>query len=133
MKTLDEGSVRELLIDFTEKWNAGDLEGACKIYAEDASYVSSLGVLHGKNAILLHYKSAYNTQSIVRRLSLHLLEFRPANTPSNLPISMATTLLRWQLGEDSTTTGFSMVAYEMRQGEISIVQDASFEWEGKGQ
>lgn len=52
-------AVRALLEASAAAWNRGDLDGFLRDYAQDASFVTSSGLVHGKDEIRTIYQRAY--------------------------------------------------------------------------
>lgn len=124
---LTEERVLKMLDDFTNSWNQGNLEEACEVYANDASFVSKSGYIRGKDKILERYRKAYPDRSAMGVLTLELLEFRRARPATDFRTPMATAILRWTVEKDGEiSSGYVMETYESRSwGEFVIVQDAT--------
>jgi peptidoglycan/xylan/chitin deacetylase (PgdA/CDA1 family)/ketosteroid isomerase-like protein len=130
-----QADVAALLARQAEAWNAGDLDGFCAAYAEDASLATPAGLLQGRAAVLERYRSSYAEASTRGRLAFEIVELRRAEgveftaagdvLPSRL--HGASVLARWTLVHDggATETGLSLLVLRPKEDGWEIVQDAS--------
>ena len=118
--------VQSTLDDFVAAWNRGDLEAACAVYAEDASFISEGKYVRGKALILDSYRKAYPDPSSMGTLLLEILEFRCVSSGCHAD-SMASALLRWtvRVRGGKTTSGYALEVYEFRSGAVRLMQDAT--------
>ncbi len=120
---LTEELARESIRDFVAKWNNGDLEGACAMYADDVSFVTRAGYSQGKKELMERYRLLFPNAKAMGTLTLELLEFRPA--PGDNPM-MATAVLHWHvLLQDGYEQGHCLETYMILNNEFRIVQDAT--------
>lgn len=121
---LDEESIMKILNDFAEAWNRGDLEMACEVYGDDASFIGKSGYVRGKDKVLDRYRVTYPDPSAMGFLTFELVEFRLARDPM---CTMATAILRWHVRkkDGQEQSGLAMETYERRGDQIFIVQDAT--------
>src|ERR1700722_457474 len=92
MTEITEDALRELIKDFETAWNRGDLEGAFKVFAEDAAWVSLNKYTRSKEEFLEQIRRQYRNPETMGNLSLTVIEFRIA---SGEHPTMATSILRW--------------------------------------
>ena len=118
-------------------WNAGDFEAFCAVYAADATYVSSTGVTHGRDAILARYRERFPDRQAMGTLSFEVLEARPASgveftrlgdaAPSR--VHGVSVVARWRLyyADREPAEGVTLIVLRRRSGgdDWEIVQDAS--------
>lgn len=119
---LTEQIVQEVSNQFAEAWNRGDIAGACEIYANDALYLTSKGLVRGKEAIVKAYHEAYPDPKTMGQLSLELLDF----WTGGLSAPFAVAVFKWKIDQDgSVATGYVMEVYTISLGRAVIVHDAS--------
>jgi ketosteroid isomerase-like protein len=123
---LTEEMVLETLNDFTEAWNQGNIDGACAVYAHDATFIGKSGYVRGKDKIIERYREAYPDQASMGVLTLELLEYRPSVRTLG-GASMATAVLRFKVQnqDGSETSGLALETYQLWCGRLVIVQDAT--------
>lgn len=116
----DGAAVTALLKGQSKDWNAGDLEGFCAVYAEDARFLSPSGVKQGRAQILARYRAKYDTPQKRGRLTLDVLETRAVG-------DVASVALRWHIARDGAepASGLSLVVLHRTPEGWRIVQDAS--------
>ncbi len=114
------GAADELLRRQAEAWNAGDLEGFCAAYAEDALFVTPQGVTRGRREVLERYRGRYRDRASMGRLSFETLDVREGSGS----ISVAA---RWSLeyADRPTASGYTLLVMHSLGGRLLIVQDAS--------
>ena len=111
-------------------WTAGDLEGFCAVYAEDAVFISPSGKTVGRQAIFDRYTKRYREDGAemgTLTLTVEDVRLSPAG-------DMASIAMRWALAWASRepASGLSLISL-VRQGPAGsdgrpswqIVQDAS--------
>jgi uncharacterized protein (TIGR02246 family) len=103
-----------------QAWNAGDLEGFCAIYADDARFISPSGVTQGRAAVLARYQQRYPSKSAMGTLSFDVLEVREAAGA----VSIAA---RWTLSFPGKppASGHTLVVFNLLPAGWRLVQDAS--------
>jgi uncharacterized protein (TIGR02246 family) len=126
-----EGAVKALLATQSAAWNRGDLEGFTAVYAEDATFVSSTGLTHGRRQVLERYRRRYPDKKAMGTLTLDVQETRtfPAKSPS-CAIEGVSVAARWRLAypdqpDKKTAEGSTLLVLRPRGGSWEIVQDAS--------
>ena len=101
-------------------WNAGDLDAFMAVYADDAAYVTSKGVVRGKAAIAARYAPSFARGGNTRgKLSFQSLVERDLGSERKLLIA------RWTLTGAKTETGLTTLVFEQRGGRWLIVADHS--------
>jgi len=123
---IDEDSIRALSQNFCGAWNSSNLELACEAYAEDATYVSKdHGVVQGKTTILGLYRAIFPKKASMGTLELEMLECR-IKRMNGTPVS-ASAIFAWSIHmpDHRVLTGFGLEVYEVRDGQLKIVQDAT--------
>ncbi len=127
--------VAAVLDEQIEAWNRGDLEGFCSHYAADALFLSPVGMVRGRRAVLDRYRSRYGQGTGMGALSLEILETRPAMglersmlgdaAPGSVQgVSVAA---RWRLEypDKEPVSGLTLLVFGRIEGRWMIVQDAS--------
>ncbi|OGG47299.1 hypothetical protein A2671_00120 [Candidatus Kaiserbacteria bacterium RIFCSPHIGHO2_01_FULL_49_13] len=124
---LNVDMAQRLADTFAEAWNRGDMESACQSYAKNAIFISSSGTLVGRKNILNHYINSRNNGFNLGHLKFRVVEFQPTNPPTGKKFFIAAAVLDWSLTYDSMAKkGKSFVLYQLIEGQIFIVQSASF-------
>ena len=125
-EVLDRGTIESMIDTFVAAWNAGDMEQALRVYAEDAAFATLGGSpIFGKDQIRQHYLAARSEQ-YAGILGLEVLNIRIA--PGHEP-SMATAMLRWCFKNSQgaeLSCGFAMCAYIRDETGIHVSDDISF-------
>lgn len=126
-----EDAVKALLATQSAAWNRGDLAGFTAVYAEDATFVSSTGLTHGRQQVLERYRRRYPDQKAMGTLTLDVQETRTfaARSPS-CAIEGVSVAARWRLAypdqpEKKTAEGSTLLVLRPRGESWEIVQDAS--------
>ncbi|MEK7612539.1 MAG: nuclear transport factor 2 family protein [Patescibacteria group bacterium] len=108
---------------FIDAWNRGDIETACGVYAEDATYIGKGGIINGRENIVKHYRNQYPSVTVMGILALKFVEFRCHSLAS--PV-MASGVLEFELLIPTDLyRGYTLEVYAMYGGELCIVQDMS--------
>ena len=104
-------------------WNAGDLDRFVAIYAKDAMYVTSKGVVRGKAAIAERYRASFRAGGNSRgALSFQPLAFRRLSDVHQLLVA------RWTLtptGGAAGETGLTTLVFERQPAGWKIISDHS--------
>ena len=104
-------------------WNAGDLDRFVAIYAKDATFVTSKGVLRGKAEIADRYRPSFTAGGNSRgRLAFQMLAFRTLSDVHQLLVA------RWTLtpaGGAAPETGLTTLVFERQPGGWKIISDHS--------
>lgn len=101
-------------------WNAGDLSAFMAVYADDAIYVTTKGVVRGKAAIAARYASTFREGGNSRgRLGFQTLATRELGPERRLMIA------RWTLTGAKVETGLTTLVFERRGTRWMIVADHS--------
>ena len=106
-----QAAVQAAMAASTAGWNAGDLDRFVAIYAKDAMYVTSKGVVRGKAEIAERYRASFEAGGNVRgTLSMQMLAFRTLSDVHQLLVA------RWTLtpaGEGAKVeTGLTTLVFE---------------------
>jgi len=113
---------------FMKAWNRGDLEGACQIYAPDASFIADGKYTQGRDAILERYRASYPDHTTMGTLKLELREFRYSGTDTPDGPGMASAIFEWALtvGE-KVHCGFTLetYAFSLEDDRLYLLQDAT--------
>ena len=112
--------LRALLVRQAAQWSAGDLEGFCAHYADDAIFVSPSGRTDGRQAVYDRYRKKYVDGSGMGALSLEVLHVVADG-------KVASIMMKWRLAFDKKppAEGFSLIGLERRGDAWKIVHDAS--------
>lgn len=110
-------------------WNQGDLAGFVASYAEDAVFVTSKGLVHGRQAVFERYRPRFEKAEERGTLTLTVVEVRPLARDNTGRTHAAGVIARWRLGftDRPEQTGWTLLVFERTPGGAwQIVQDASF-------
>jgi peptidoglycan/xylan/chitin deacetylase (PgdA/CDA1 family)/ketosteroid isomerase-like protein len=134
-----ERTAREQVVRLLEQqsaaWTRGDLEAFCSAYAEDATFVSPSGLVHGRRQVLERYRRRYPGREAMGALSLEVLELRVARgtevsllgdaVPSR--VHSVSIVARWKLTHPGRedATGLTLLVLRPHGDGWEIVQDAS--------
>ena len=105
-------------------WNAGDLDRFVAIYAKDATFVTSKGVLRGKAEIAERYRPSFKAGGNARgALSFQMLAFRKLSDVHQLLVA------RWTLtpaaADAKPETGLTTLVFERQPAGWKIISDHS--------
>lgn len=102
------------------QWTAGDLEGFCSHYADDAVFVSPSGRTDGREAVYQRYLKKYVDKRGMGALTLEVLHLVASGT-------VASIAMKWRLVFEgkAPAEGYSVIGLERRAGLWKIVHDAS--------
>ncbi|WP_374943022.1 YybH family protein [Sphingomonas sp.] len=102
-------------------WNAGDLDRFMAIYADDAVYVTSKGLVRGKAAIADRYRGSFAKGGNTRgSLSFRMLGERTIDATHRILFA------RWTLtGATTAESGMTTLVFERRGAAWRIVADHS--------
>jgi peptidoglycan/xylan/chitin deacetylase (PgdA/CDA1 family)/ketosteroid isomerase-like protein len=133
--TAARAEVEKLLAVQSEAWSRGDLEAFCSAYAEDATFLSPAGLVHGRKEVLERYRRRYPGREAMGALTLDVVEMRTAwgteismlgdAVPSR--VHSVTVVARWTLKRagQAAATGFTMIVLRPHGDGWEIVEDAS--------
>ncbi len=129
------GEIEALLDAQGEDWNRGDLEAFTSIYSDNCLYLSTSGMVEGREALLQRYRNRYPDEAARGRLTLDIIEIRPAfvTVRSVLPVLQSSDIggvsvaARWTLSypDRDASTGFTLLVFRRIRGKWRIVHDAS--------
>lgn len=122
--TAPQAAVTAAMSASTAGWNAGDLDRFVAIYAKDAMFVTSKGVVRGKAAIAERYQASFKPGGNVRgALSMQMLAFRTLSDVHQLLVA------RWTLTPASPDakpeTGLTTLVFERQPAGWKIISDHS--------
>ncbi len=112
--------LRALLARQAAQWSAGDLEGFCSHYADDAIFVSPSGRTDGRQAVHDRYQKKYVDKSGMGALSLQVLHVVADGKAASI-------MMKWRLAFDNKpqAEGYSLIGLERRGDAWKIAHDAS--------
>jgi uncharacterized protein (TIGR02246 family) len=113
--------IRNLLERQAAAWSRGDLDSACAVYADDATFLSPSGLTRGRQAVLDRYRNKYVDRAGMGSLSLEVAEIRMIDARS------ASVVARWILTwpDKPRAEGLTLLVLRKSDGAWRIVQDAS--------
>ena len=119
-----------------EAWNRGDLEAFVSLYAEDATFLSTSGLTHGRDEVLRRYQKKYPDAAARGTLSFEIVEVRqaayvfdpPTRTDASVDVRGVSVVARWKLCYDDKddAEGLTLLVFHPTEDHLwEIVQDAS--------
>ena len=77
----DENAIRQLLLQQTENWNKGDLEGFMQTYWNNDSlmFVGKSGITRGWKNTRDNYKKGYPDTAAMGKLSFDIIQVKPVS------------------------------------------------------
>lgn len=102
------------------QWSAGDLEGFCAHYGDDAIFLSPSGRTDGREAVYRRYQKKYVDKRGMGALTLEVLHLVADGTAASVA-------MKWRLAFEgkAPAEGFSVIGLEKRGDAWKIVHDAS--------
>lgn len=129
------GEIEALLDAQGEDWSRGDLEAFTSVYSDNCLYLSTSGMVEGRDALLQRYRNRYPDGAARGRLTLDIIEIRPAFVTVRfvLPVLKSSDIggvsvvARWTLSypDRDASTGFTLLVFRRIEGKWRIVHDAS--------
>ncbi len=115
-----DSELRALLAKQAAQWTAGDLEGFCSHYGDDAIFVSPSGRTDGRAAVYQRYLKKYVDKRGMGALSLEVLHLVADGDAASIA-------MKWRLAFEgkAPAEGYSVIGLERRAGAWKIVHDAS--------
>lgn len=112
--------MEQLLARQAAAWNAGDLDGFCALYEEDAVFVTPSGVTRGRQAVLERYRARYKDRAAMGTLSFEVLDVRDLGETRSVAA-------RWVLkyADRPEASGYTLLVMKRHGDGWRIVQDAS--------
>jgi len=129
--TIARSDVGGVLAAQSAAWNRGDLEAFVSAYAEDATFLSTSGVTHGKAAVLARYRKRYPDQKAMGTLTLTVMEARPLGVDvASGTVNALSVAAHWRLDHPGDPAakpaeGSTLLVLRRHGGRWEIVQDAS--------
>jgi len=127
-------AVKAILATQSAAWNRGDLVAFTAVYAEDASFLGTTGLTHGRQQVLDRYRRRYPDKKAMGTLSLDVVETRPvaAEGAGEKPcgVNGVSLVARWKLAypdqpDKKTAEGLTLLVLQRHGDHWEIVQDAS--------
>ncbi len=112
-------------------WNRNDLPAFVASYAEDATFLTPTGLVHGRQAVLAHYQKRYPDGKAMGVLTLNMAEVRPlsvdvaSGTVNGLAIVASWKLAHPDDEKAKASEGYTLLVLQRRGGKWEILQDAS--------
>ena len=111
------------MTDSAAGWNAGNLDRFVAVYADDAMFATTKGLLRGKAEITDHYRPGFANGGNARgKLGFQMLAWRTISTVHQLLVA------RWTLtpGDGARPeTGLTTLLFERRKEGWRIISDHS--------
>lgn len=129
--TMARSDVNGVLRAQSAAWNRGDLEAFVASYADDATFLTSSGVTHGRKGVLERYKKRYPDQKAMGKLTLTVMEARPLGVDvASGTVNALSIAAHWQLDHPDDPAakpaeGSTLLVFRRHGGRWEIVQDAS--------
>jgi len=129
--SLARSDVGGVLAAQSAAWNRGDLEAFVSAYAEDATFLSTSGVTHGKAAVLARYRKRYPDKKAMGTLTLTVMEARPLGVDvASGTVNALSVAAHWRLDHPGDPAakpaeGSTLLVLRRHGGRWEIVQDAS--------
>jgi len=129
--TIARSDVGDVLAAQSAAWNRGDLEAFVASYAEDATFLTSSGVTHGRKGVLERYRKRYPDQKAMGKLTLTVMEARPLGVDvASGTVNALSVAAHWKLDHPGDPAakpaeGSTLLVFRRHGGRWEIVQDAS--------
>jgi uncharacterized protein (TIGR02246 family) len=117
-----QAAILAAMADSAAGWSAGDLDRFMRVYADDAVYVTTKGLVRGKAAIAARYAASFTPGGNARgRLTFGDTSFRPIDARHVLMWA------RWSLtaAAGKVDTGMTTLLFERRPQGWRIISDHS--------
>jgi uncharacterized protein (TIGR02246 family) len=116
-----QAAIEAAMADSAAGWNTGDLDRFVAIYADDAVYVTTKGLVEGKAAIAARYRPGFANGGNVRgTLSFRMLGERKVDATHQLVFA------QWSLASKmERESGMTTLLFERQRGRWRIVADHS--------
>jgi uncharacterized protein (TIGR02246 family) len=116
-----QAAITAAMTDSAAGWNAGNLDRFMAVYADNAIYVTTGGLVRGKAAIADRYRPSFTNGGNARgRLSFRMLGDRRIDATHHILFA------QWILmGGVETTSGMTTLVFERRGASWRIVADHS--------
>ncbi|GGB33273.1 hypothetical protein GCM10011380_23410 [Sphingomonas metalli] len=113
-------TIAAALADSAAGWNSGDLSRFTSVYAEDAVFAGSKGLLRGRPAIAAHFAASFRTGGNARgTLTFQPLLERAIDPTHRLYVA------RWMLSGPKPRSGLTTLLFEKQGGRWRIISDHS--------
>jgi ketosteroid isomerase-like protein len=109
-----EKTVRKLLSDQVEAWNAGNIEGYMMGYwkSDSTVFISGANVTHGYNEVLARYKKSYNSREKMGKLEFSNLQIRTVSSSA----AIATGIWKLTRQKDQPWGRFTLIIEKKPEG-----------------
>ena len=108
------------MADSAAGWNAGDLDRFMRVYAEDAVFMTSRGLVRGKAAVAARYRPSFAKGGNRRgKLSFRFLGTRTIDARHRLLWA------KWTLRGAKVESGMTTLLFERRPAGWQIISDHS--------
>ena len=102
-----EKTVRKLLSDQVDAWNAGNIEGYMEGYwkSDSTTFISGANVTLGYNEVLARYKKSYNSREKMGKLEFSDLQVRTVSSS----VAIATGIWKLMRQKDQPWGRFTLI------------------------
>ena len=109
-----ERTVRKLLSDQVDAWNAGNIEGYMEGYWQSDStvFISGANATHGYNEVLARYRKSYSTREKMGKLEFSDLRIRTVSSS----VAIATGIWKLIRQKDQPWGRFTLIIEEKPEG-----------------
>jgi len=118
----DEGEIRNLLVQQTETWNRGDINGFMQTYWQNDSlmFIGKDGVTWGWKNTLERYKKGYPDKETMGQLSFEVIQMK------KLPAEYFFVVGKWMLKRNAgDLSGYYNLLMKRIKGQWKIIADHS--------
>jgi len=118
----DEGEIRNLLVQQTETWNRGDINGFMQTYWQNDSlmFIGKDGVTWGWKNTLERYKKGYPDKETMGQLSFHVIQVKKLSAEYFFVVG------KWMLKRNAgDLSGYYNLLMKRIKGQWKIIADHS--------
>ena len=118
----DEGEIRNLLVQQTETWNRGDINGFMQTYWQNDSlmFIGKDGVTWGWKSTLERYKKGYPDKETMGQLSFEVIQMKKLSAEYFFVVG------KWMLKRNAgDLSGYYNLLMKRIKGQWKIIADHS--------
>jgi ketosteroid isomerase-like protein len=120
-KPQDEAAIRQVMADQEKAWDAGDIDGFMRGYADSICFTGRKGLTCGKSKVTANYKEHYPDRAAMGDLTFGITEVKPI-AADNAWLTGTWRLIR---ATDTLGGGFTLLWQRTPEG-WRIIRDHSY-------